>query len=635
MDGRSRIAVISDIHGNLEALEAVLADLDARAPGAAIACAGDVVGYGPDPWACLDRLRARGAAIVMGNHEEMVLGLRDFSACVAAGIHAAVWTHRRLTPETRAALEALPRWVEASPGVVVSHGDLRSAGTYVSTPERAREALRQLEAERPGARVLVVGNTHSAMFYGKADGLDADESFRLMQPGETVTLRPDAPCLINPGAVGQARGGAPLAAYAVLDLGRDEVSYVAVPYDHETTLAKLRRAGLVARVVMEPPGGLGRRLERARTSLARRRAERAMRGSGARARATPPVTFERPALRGRAVQCVQRVVHRLGADAAYARVRPRQGALILTYHGISTSEDASWMDPRYTIPARVFEKQVELLARERRVLSLEALLDRLDRDETPEPRTVVVTFDDGYRSTLEVAAPILERHGLPAVLYLPTGYVDRAQSQPVDVLWGAFASRTRHALHVAVLGPDPVRLDRPQAVRRAYLALQSALVGMCRADREALLEQVAEQLRPGRTAPRLSLTWDEVRRLRERHRGFEIGVHTRDHLDLQACEPAVASLEVMGSVVDLRGVLGFEPRHLSFPYGRTNATARSAAMDAGLRSAALAGIPALVSRGVDRYALPRFDTPADMTLFSFYTSGMNPAFSLATARRAG
>ena len=89
-----KLALISDLHGNLEALDAVLRDLDRVSPGARLVCAGDVVGYGPDPEACIGRLQERDALCVMGNHEEMVLGRRDFSRCVYAGIVAAVWTRR-------------------------------------------------------------------------------------------------------------------------------------------------------------------------------------------------------------------------------------------------------------------------------------------------------------------------------------------------------------------------------------------------------------------------------------------------------------------------------------------------------------------------------------------------------------
>jgi predicted phosphodiesterase len=259
-----KLALLSDLHGNLEALDAVLRDVDRTSPAAKLVCAGDVVGYGPDPEACIARLRERQALCVMGNHEEMVLGRRDFSRCVHAGIIAAVWTREHLTDSAWAFMEALPHRLEAAPGVVVCHGDLLSADTYVSTREQAEEALAQLRAAWPQAAVLVCGHTHRAALFTSADG------FRQVSgPGDQDFGRAH-PCLINPGAVGQSRDTNPLARYAVLDVERQTVSFRELPYDHLTTLRKLRQAKLVARVVLPPPRGLWRRVEAYKAGWARR-----------------------------------------------------------------------------------------------------------------------------------------------------------------------------------------------------------------------------------------------------------------------------------------------------------------------------------------------------------------------------
>jgi predicted phosphodiesterase len=259
-----KLALISDLHGNLEALDAVLRDIDRSSPGARLACAGDVVGYGPDPEACIARLQERGALCVMGNHEEMVLGRRDFSRCVYAGIVAAVWTRRRLSPAARAYLEALPPCL-AVDSVVICHGDLESADTYVSTPERAEAALAQLRARHPSAEVLVCGHTHHAALFADEEG------FRLVGDGAEYSFT--SPCLINPGAVGQARGAAPLASYALLDMGRRRVSFRTLAYDYRATLRKLRGAKLVAQVTLEPPRGVWREVEKYKARWARYRAE--------------------------------------------------------------------------------------------------------------------------------------------------------------------------------------------------------------------------------------------------------------------------------------------------------------------------------------------------------------------------
>jgi diadenosine tetraphosphatase ApaH/serine/threonine PP2A family protein phosphatase len=199
---------------------------------------------------------------VMGNHEEMVLGRRDFSRCVHAGIVAALWTRRQLSPGARRFIEQLPCSVEAAPGVVVCHGDLDSADTYVSTRERAEAALAQLRARYPSAEVLVCGHTHHAALFTPEQG------FRI------VNDLPAGPCVINPGAVGQARGGAPLASYALLDMERRRVWFREVAYDYGATIRKLRAAKLVAQVTLEPPQGVWRRVERVKAKWARYWAER-------------------------------------------------------------------------------------------------------------------------------------------------------------------------------------------------------------------------------------------------------------------------------------------------------------------------------------------------------------------------
>ncbi len=259
-----QLALVSDVHANLEALDAVLRDLERRAPRAQLVCAGDVLGYGPNPGACVERLRARGAVFVSGNHEELVLGLRDFDRCVYAGILAAVWTRHHLSAETKTFLQRLPRWIEAAPGVVVCHGDLLDAGTYVSTDAAACRALDQLDRLRANARVLVCGHTHQPAFFTKRHG------FVPVGRPTVVSLRRGETCLVNPGAVGQARDGRPLARYALLDLERCAVSYVALGYDHATTVRKLRQRRLVAQVVLEAPRGVARHVEHLKARAARR-----------------------------------------------------------------------------------------------------------------------------------------------------------------------------------------------------------------------------------------------------------------------------------------------------------------------------------------------------------------------------
>jgi predicted phosphodiesterase len=271
-----RLALIADVHGNLEALEAVIADIDERSPDARIVCAGDVVGYGPDPEACIDRLRSIGVPCVMGNHDEMVLGRRDFSRCVHSGITAALWTRQNLSPGARAFLDSLPPWLEATPHVVVCHGTLDNADTYVSDTVRAESALRQLEERWPRARMLVCGHTHHAAVYSRERG------FSLVRSTTELPLTPGIAHVVNPGAVGQSRDGKPLARYAVFDAERQTIAYRELPYDHQATIRKMRCAGLVPKVIQLRPRGIRRYVESFKRRWSRYWAERGGRARGGR-----------------------------------------------------------------------------------------------------------------------------------------------------------------------------------------------------------------------------------------------------------------------------------------------------------------------------------------------------------------
>jgi predicted phosphodiesterase len=262
-----RLALISDVHGNLEALEAVLDHIDVNSPDARIVCAGDIVGYGADPEACIDRIRERAIPCVMGNHEEMVLGRRNFSCCGHAGITAAVWTRRRLSTRMREFMESLAPHLEAAPGVIVCHGDLADAGTYVSDFARGNNALAQLRSARPDARILVCGHTHEAT-------LHSPRGFERVPVAAVRDLDAGTAYLVNPGAVGQSREPVPLARYALLDLDRSCVSFHAQPYDHSLTVRKMRSAGLVPAVVLQRPKGIRRYVESLMRRWARHWAER-------------------------------------------------------------------------------------------------------------------------------------------------------------------------------------------------------------------------------------------------------------------------------------------------------------------------------------------------------------------------
>jgi predicted phosphodiesterase len=258
-----QIALISDIHGNVEALDAVLSDIDQRVPGARIICAGDIVGYGPDPGACIERLISRAIPSVMGNHDEMVLGQRDFSRCVYAGIRAARWTRRTLSAEQLSFLHGLPGVLQVTTKIVACHGTPEDTDVYVSNEAVSEASLSQLKERYSEANILICGHTHHAAVYSRVSG------FRNMEPGTDFTIPADDYCIINPGAVGQSRDGKFLARYSILDTANAKVSFLGLSYDQAITVKKLHRAKLVPAVDLQKPTGLVRYVEALKRRWAR------------------------------------------------------------------------------------------------------------------------------------------------------------------------------------------------------------------------------------------------------------------------------------------------------------------------------------------------------------------------------
>jgi diadenosine tetraphosphatase ApaH/serine/threonine PP2A family protein phosphatase len=228
-----RVAVISDIHGNLHALEAVLAAI-AGERAEAIWCLGDLVGYGPRPNECCTAVAAVAAICLVGNHDLGVLGrldLFDFSGDAAA---AARWSREVLTPEARGYLEALESTASAD-GAELFHGSPRDpVWEYVLTDESARAALRLTSAP-----VVLVGHSHVALAFTPAEALED----ALAPDGTEIDLS-SARWLLNPGSVGQPRDGDPRAAYLVLDLDDRRATFRRVPYDLERTQEEIRERRL-------------------------------------------------------------------------------------------------------------------------------------------------------------------------------------------------------------------------------------------------------------------------------------------------------------------------------------------------------------------------------------------------------
>jgi len=235
-----RYLVLSDIHANLEALDAVLADAASSDCDATIVL-GDLVGYGADPNAVVDRVRALNPVIVRGNHDKVAAGVESAAGFNVVARIAAEWTAEVLTAENRAYVAALPPGPRAvSDDVLICHGSPFDEDLYVFDEMEAQHSL-----EVAGRLLCLFGHTHVPIIWTRsAAGLD------MTPPGSearrVLTLDPDVRYLVNPGAVGQPRDGDPRAAYAILEPEARRLVLYRIAYPVEAAQEKILNAGLPA-----------------------------------------------------------------------------------------------------------------------------------------------------------------------------------------------------------------------------------------------------------------------------------------------------------------------------------------------------------------------------------------------------
>ena len=239
-----RIAVISDIHSNLHALEAVLTDIETESPDE-IWCLGDVVGYGPRPNECTDIVRKRAAVVLVGNHDLAAIGKLATSDFGPLAAESARWTERALGAEQATWLRTLEP-AATREGFELYHGSARDpVWEYVLTEETALENLRATTAP-----IVLVGHSHLAL----ALSWNGKQLAGGLAPEGTELDTSSARWLLNPGSVGQPRDSDARAAWLLIDIATGRAAFRRVPYPIEQTQAEMRAAGL--------PGDLAARLAR-------------------------------------------------------------------------------------------------------------------------------------------------------------------------------------------------------------------------------------------------------------------------------------------------------------------------------------------------------------------------------------
>ena len=233
-----RIAVISDIHSNLEALDAVLGGLGEVD---AVWHLGDIVGYGPRPQAVVDRLRAAGTIGVRGNHDDAAGGGDSIEFFNPDGFRAMEWTRTRIDERTRLFLAGLPeRRVPDGSDFTLAHGSPSDPiWEYVASQDVAQANLSAFDTP-----YCLVGHTHLPIVYRESGG----RMKAVHVDGRTDLALDGRRMILNPGSVGQTRDGDPRASYLVIDTDAGRVTWHRVEYDVEATQAAIVAAGLPPRL---------------------------------------------------------------------------------------------------------------------------------------------------------------------------------------------------------------------------------------------------------------------------------------------------------------------------------------------------------------------------------------------------
>jgi len=228
-----KYGIFSDIHGNLEALTAVLARMDELGVQRRV-CLGDVVGYGPNPNECVDLVRKTADLAILGNHDSVALGWEASESFNFYARRAIEWTREVLTPQSQDYLKGL-RYLEAENDLCFVHASPHSPADwyYITDLEDAADSFSFFRE-----RICFIGHTHFPVMVVK----EPDESFRICDTS-TLMPKPGERVLVNDGSVGQPRDRNSQACFAVCDSDTGYVEILRVPYDVAATQAKMRDLG--------------------------------------------------------------------------------------------------------------------------------------------------------------------------------------------------------------------------------------------------------------------------------------------------------------------------------------------------------------------------------------------------------
>lgn len=329
-------------------------------------------------------------------------------------------------------------------------------------------------------------------------------------------------------------------------------------------------------------------------------------------------------LRAGARRCLLYAARFSGALAAW-RHFTRQSVVILTLHGVMDEADGpvGWRPLRPRMSRAALDRALRLLKRRYRFVRLAAALDMLAGRAPIRPNSLAITFDDGYRNNLTHAAPVLQRHGAAATLFVASGLTDERRLFLLDRLDYVLQRLPDPRIELAV---DDIRLtarsgDRAE-MRESFTRFRDTLKARCRDDERyrAQLGRIVEEceqragaslLEMRESDPWTSLArWDELRDGLRRYPGLEIGSHTHNHARLARVSDDIARAELRRSRALIRERLGVECDTFSYPNGSFNARVAAMVREEGYR-AAVTTQEGLNQPGAAPMTLRRIGLPAE------------------------
>ena len=336
-----------------------------------------------------------------------------------------------------------------------------------------------------------------------------------------------------------------------------------------------------------------------------------------------------PSLARRSLARFQDVLGRFSAGEWYAKQQRLSGAVILVYHSVADGASSRWIDPAKRISLGSFKRQMQFLARHRKVVPLWRVVESLRSGKPLPAGSVAITFDDGYRDNLTEAFPVLAALGLPATVFIPSQHIEDRDPPWINRLYSAIVHRKAARLKLEHVVSFDGRLETVAQCAAAYVELSKELFALDYEPRKTVLAEIARQLDSDPIPVPIGMNWSDVRESIARYPGIEFGSHTVTHLDMSSAMPEVVSSELVRAKDSIETAIDKQVRYFAYPYSRVGkgdeARVAAAGYDAGFAGAE----KTRVETDCCEYRIPRMDAPHSLGKLALVTSGAFPEISLS------